>query len=71
MLGFLAAGLHWFSGILIVIGLVTSDGSHSAEWETKYPDWTERYKVRLALFSVSDPPLIRIGARSLPPVLYI
>ena len=47
MLGFLAAGLHWLAALILIIGAVTSEGSHSEEWTAKYPEWNDRMMVRL------------------------
>lgn len=43
ILGILAAILTWFSEVVVVIGLVVSEGSHSQTWVDKYPDWQTRF----------------------------
>lgn len=45
VLGLSAAALHWISGLVIIIGLLTAEGSHAAEWDAKYPDWQSKMKI--------------------------
>ena len=44
-LAFLAAGCHWLSAVVLFIGIATNDGEHSDEWEQKYPDLMDRFKI--------------------------
>ncbi len=45
ILGILAAALTWLSEIVLVIGQVSREGSHTAEWTAKYPDMMDRFMV--------------------------
>ena len=46
-LGILAAGTHWLSAIVLLLGILTnsSHNPHSEEWETKYPNWQDRMEA--------------------------
>lgn len=52
ILGILAAALTWISEVILVIGVLTREGSHSAEWTDKYDTWQERFRV---MNNFSDP----------------
>lgn len=45
ILGVLAAVLTWLSEIVVVIGLLVSDGTRSREWADKYPDMQNRFMI--------------------------
>ena len=44
-LGIYAAGVHWVSALVLIIGIVTSEGDHSDEWSAKYPEFPDRLAV--------------------------
>ena len=48
-----AAIIHWVSAVILIVGLVSSDGEHSSEWEAKYPEWEGRMKA-MGDFSHND-----------------
>jgi hypothetical protein len=51
-LGVLAASFHWFSAVTLFVGIMTNEGEHSAEWETKSPDRMDQMHT---VFNFSHP----------------
>ena len=43
ILGILAAVLTWVSEMILVIGFLVRDGSHSQKWAEQYPDMQQRF----------------------------